>query len=129
MADLEDVRRLALALPEVITDDEQLTFSVTVKGKSKGFAWPWNERVEPKKPKVRNLDVYAVRVANGTEKEMLLDSDPAKFFTEDHYNGFPAVLVRIAALDVDELEELLTDAWRCMAPKTLVKEFDDHLDT
>jgi len=129
MADLEDVRRLALALPEVTTDDEQLMFSVTVKGKAKGFAWPWNERVEPKKPKVRNLDVYAVRVANGSEKEMLLASDPAKFFTEDHYNGFPAVLVRIAALDVDELGELLTDAWRCMAPKTLVKEFDDHLDT
>jgi len=124
MIDLAGVRRIALALPEVVTDDEQLAFSVMVKGKAKGFAWPWNERVEPKKPRVRNLDVYAIRVANVAEKEMLLASDPAKFFTEDHYNGFPAVLVRIAAVDAEEMRELLIDAWRCMAPKALVRAFD-----
>jgi hypothetical protein len=124
VADLDDVRRLALALPEVIADDDQVAFSVMVKGKAKGFAWPWNERIEPKKPKVRNLDVYAIRVANGSEKEMLLASDPAKYFTEDHYNGFPAVLVRIVAVDVEEMRELLTDAWRSVAPKAVVRAFD-----
>ena len=63
---------------------------------------------------------------NRGEKELLLASDPEgeKFFTEPHYNGFPAVLVRLAAVDVDELAELVIDAWRCQAPKKLVKEYD-----
>ena len=63
---------------------------------------------------------------NQAKKEMLLASDDAKFFTEPHYNGFPAVMVRLPAVDVDDLEELVTDAWRCMAPKALVKEFDER---
>jgi hypothetical protein len=54
----------------------------------------------------------------------LLGSDPAKFFTEPHYNGFPAVLVRLSEVDVAELEELVTEAWRCQAPPRLVKERD-----
>jgi hypothetical protein len=65
-----------------------------------------------------------VRVANESEKQLLLASDPEKFFTEPRYNGFPAVLVRLAAIEVDELEELLIDAWRCQAPPALVKDFD-----
>jgi hypothetical protein len=68
--------------------------------------------------------VIAVRVANDAEKQLLLASDEQKFFTEPHYNGFPAVLVRLAAIEVDELEELITDAWRCQAPRALVKEFE-----
>ena len=43
--------------------------------------------------------------------------DGEKFFTEPHYNGFPAVLVRLATVDVDELAELVIDAWRCQAPR------------
>jgi hypothetical protein len=77
-----------------------------------------------KEPKVENLDVLAVRVANAAEKEMLLASDPTKFFTEPHHHGFPAVLIRLEAIGADELEELLTDGWRCQAPRALVKEFD-----
>jgi hypothetical protein len=45
--------------------------------------------------------------------------DPAKFFTEPHYNGFPAVLVRLPAIGAAELAELITDAWRCQAPRAL----------
>jgi hypothetical protein len=55
---------------------------------------------------------------------MLLASDEDKFFTEPHYNGFPAVLVRLPAIEPDELEELIIDAWRCQAPRAVVKEFD-----
>lgn len=51
-------------------------------------------------------------------------ADP-EFFTTAHHNGYPAVLVRLAAVDVDELAELLTDGWRCQAPKPLVKEFEN----
>jgi hypothetical protein len=55
------------------------------------------------------------------EKEELLAADPAKFFTEPHYNGFPAVLVRLPAIDTGELEELIIDAWRCQAPQALAE--------
>jgi hypothetical protein len=63
-----------------------------------------------------------VRVAGRAGKELLLGSDADKFFTEPHYNGFPAVHVRLAAVDASELRELLTDAWRCQAPRSLVRE-------
>jgi hypothetical protein len=124
MATQDDVRRLALAQPEASEDDDRFAFSVINKGKRKNFAWVWAERVEPKKPRVSRPDVLAVRVANQLDKDELLNSDPDKFFTEPHYNGFPAVLVRLTAVDVDELAELLTDAWCCQAPRALVKEFD-----
>ncbi len=119
MADQEDVRRIALSLPHTVEGTDRFAFSVLNKGKYKGFAWSWMERVAVRRPKVENLDVLAVRVAGPAEKEELLAADPAKFFTEPHYNGFPAVLVRLAAVDVDELRELLTDAWTCQAPVSL----------
>jgi hypothetical protein len=59
------------------------------------------------------------RSASLDDKEFLLASDSAKFFTEPHYNGYPAVLVRLAAVRAPELRELITEAWRCQAPKGL----------
>ena len=47
----------------------------------------------------------------------MLAADPEKFFTEPHYNGFPAVLVRLPAIDAGELAELITDAWRGQASR------------
>lgn len=121
-----DVRRIARSLPHVVEGDDHFGFSVPVKGKHKGFAWAWNERVRPNQPRVPNPHVLAVRVAGEAEKAMLLAADEEKFFTEPHYNGFPAVLVRLPAVDVDELAELVTDAWRCVAPRAVVKEFDER---
>ncbi len=126
MADQDDVRRIALSLPGASEGADHFAFSVHNRGKEKGFAWAWNERVTPKKPRVPRSDVLAVRVAGQQAKEMLLAADAAKFFTEPHYNGFPAVLVRLPAIDVDELAELITDAWRCQAPRSLVDSFDDN---
>src|SRR5690242_13350921 len=51
-------------------------------------------------------------------------ANPEKFFTTDHYQGFPAVLVRLDKVDARERRELLTETWRCEAPRTMVKEFD-----
>jgi hypothetical protein len=119
MATQDDVRRIALALPETSEGEDHFGFGVLSKGKLRGFAWAWNQRVEPNKPKVRSPEVLAVRVANQAAKEELLAADPAKFFTEPHYNGFPAVLVRLPAIDVSELAELITDAWRSQAPTDL----------
>ena len=124
MATQEDVRRIALALPETVEGTDSFAFSVPVKGKHRGYAWVWQERVHPKKARVPNAGVLAVRVANLDEKDMLLTIDERKFFTEAHYNGFPAILVRLEAVEPWELEELLTNAWRCMAPKALVAQYD-----
>ena len=55
--------------------------------------------------------------------------DSEKFFTEPHYNGFPAILVRLAAIEPDELEELIIDAWRDLAPKALVAAYDEAAGT
>ncbi len=124
MADQDDVRRIALALPDVVEAADHFGFSVRNKGKLKGFVWAWNQRVEPKKPRVPRADVVAIRVPDQFVKEALLATDEAKFFTEPHYNGFPAVLVRLPAIDLDELAELITDGWRCQAPRALVNSFE-----
>ncbi len=124
MASQDDVRRIALSLPEAFEEESGFAFAVLNRGKRKGFAWVWRERVQPKKPRVPRPDVIALRVANEGEKEMLLAADEEKFFTEPHYNGYPAILVRLPAIDADELEELITEAWRCLAPAALVSAFD-----
>ena len=126
VADQTDVRRIAMALPDASEEDDRFAFAVDNKGKRKAFAWVWLERVESAAPRVPRDDVVAVRVANQATKEALLASDPDKFFTEPHYKGFPAVLVRLPAIDATELEELLIDAWRCQAPRPLVKAFDQE---
>ena len=124
MADQEDVRRIALSLPEASEDEGHFAFSVVNKGKQKGFVWVWMERIHPKKARVPNPGVIAVRTRDEQEKEMYLAASPAKYFTEPHYNGFPAVLVRLAAVDEVDLRELITNAWRYQAPAALVKSFD-----
>jgi hypothetical protein len=119
VADQQDVRRIALSFPGTSESDKHFAFSVLNRAKSKQFAWSWKERVDPKKPRVERDDVLAVRVIDEADKQALLATDPAVFFTEPHYNGFPAVLVRLPAIDIARLEELIADAWRCMAPKEL----------
>jgi hypothetical protein len=120
VATQDDVRRIALSLPGTSEAADRFAFSV----QNKGFVWVWVERVDPKKARVPNPAVLAVRVADRIEKDLLLRTQEEKFFTEPHYNGFPAVLVRLAAVDVDELEELITNAWRCQAPRDLREAFN-----
>jgi hypothetical protein len=115
MADRDDVRRLALALPEAAEDADTVAFRVD----GKLFAWPWLERVHVGRPRVANPDVLAVRVASEEEKEALIGLDPEIFFTEPHYDGYPAVLVRLPAIPMDLLEKVIADAWRTRAPRRL----------
>lgn len=126
MATQNDVRRIALALPAVVEHDDRFAFSVVNKDKLKGIVWVWQERIEPKKPRVPNPAVVALRTANLDDKEILLAADPATFFTEPHYNGYPAVLVRLAAITPSRLQPLVEQAWRCQAPKALVKEWEQR---
>ena len=116
MATQADVRRIALSLPGAEQEPGRFAFAVRNKDKLKGFVWIWRERVDPKKPKVPNPKVVALRVANLFDKDFLIASDPERFFTEPHYNGFPAVLVRLPAITVRDLRPLITEAWRCQAP-------------
>jgi hypothetical protein len=106
MVDEHDVRRIALALPGTVEENENFAFHV---GKT-GFAWPYPERVHPKKARVPRLDIFVLRVADLSDKEALLAGEPDTFFTTDHYNGYPAVMVRLAAIDLAALTELLTEA-------------------
>jgi hypothetical protein len=119
MATQKDVRRIALSLPDTSEAEDRFAFRVRNKKKDKQFVWAWNERVHPKKARVPNPKVLAVRVAGRAEKLALLASDKEKFFTEPHYDGFPAVLVRLPAVGVRELRALITTAWRCQAPPAL----------
>lgn len=120
-SDAGEVHRIALSLPHATQDGSKIRYLVDG---GKAFAWTWKKRIEPKRPRIEQLDVFAVRVANEEEKQVLIASDPAKFFTEPHYNGYPAILVRLDAVDPGMLEKLLRDAWRIRAPKRLVREME-----
>src|SRR6267143_224796 len=117
MATQADVRRIALSLPATEAVPGRFAFAVRNKGKLKSFVWVWMERVVPRKPRVPQPKVIAVRVATLVDKDFILGLDSAKFFTEPHYNGFPAVLVRLPAVTATELRPIITEAWRCQAPK------------
>ncbi len=68
-------------------------------------------------------DVLVVKV-DMDYRELLLETNPATYFITPHYVRYPAVLVRLALVDEEELRALLTDAWRIVAPKRLVAAFD-----
>ena len=119
MASQADVRHIALSLPGTEEAPNHFAFSVRNKGKLKGFVWVWLERIAPKKARVPQPKVIALRVANLFDKDFLLALDAEKFFTEPHYDGFPAVLGRLPAVTARELRPLITEAWRCQAPKDI----------
>jgi hypothetical protein len=116
MATQDDVRRIARSLPET-TEGTSGRFSVAVAGKD--FAWEWLERLHPKKARVPNPEVIGVRVRSEFEKQAMIEFDPDVFFTEPHYDGYPAILVRLPKIDLDLLEKVLVDGWRCQAPRRL----------
>ena len=120
MATQNHVRRIALSFPGASEDPTHFAFGVLNGPKVKGFVWSWKERIDPKKARIPSKDVVAVRVANLADKDFILQSDTTKFFTEPHYNGYPAVMVRLKEISAAELRPLLEEAWRCVAPKALL---------
>jgi hypothetical protein len=115
VATLADVRRLAAALPDVEASADGLGFALRRGAAVRGFAWAWRERVAPRGPRVPNPGVFAMRVASVAQRDLMIAAEPAKFFTAPHHDGFPAVLVRLGAVRVADLEVLLAEAWRCPA--------------
>ena len=111
MATFDDAQRIALSLPG--TEQVKTTFKVD----GRNFLAVYPERIDPKKARVPNYDVLLVWVADLGDKEAYLRADPAKFFTVEHYEGYPAVLLRLAEVDTDELEQLIREAWMVRAAK------------
>src|SRR5258706_6096868 len=116
MASQKDVRRIALDLPGTVQKKEGFFFSVRNGDKLKGYPWVWQERVDPKKPRVPNPGVLAVRVADLDERDMRLATGAGKLFTEPHYAGFPAVLVRLEKVPGPALRSLLPSPRACQGP-------------
>jgi hypothetical protein len=110
MATETDVREIALGLPE--TEERPSYGTPGFRVKDRLFA------------RIREHGVLLVWCADEAEKDFLLRADPEKFFTTPHYDGHPSVLVRLGAVDRDELTELLTDSWRVRAPKRLAEALD-----
>jgi len=122
MAEADDVRRLALALPHVVEiDSEGFDFRVA----NKGFVWSYPERL-PGGPRVIRSDIAVLYVGDEAEKQALVLGEPELFFTTPQYDGLPLVMLRLARVSVDRLDELVTDAWRMRAPDEYLHLLDDH---
>ena len=120
MADADDVRRVALALPGVIEIDSD-GFDFRVAGQ--GFVWSYPER-RPGQPRLIRTDIAVLYVGDEAEKQALLLGEPTLFFTAPGYDGWPLVMLRLAEVDAGRLAELVTDAWRMRAPDALARELD-----
>jgi hypothetical protein len=126
MADDDDVRRLALAMPHTEEIPSE-GFDFRVGGK--GFIWSYPER-RPGKPRLIRTDIAVLYVGDEAEKQALLLGEPAVFFTTPGYDGWPLVLLRLDEVSVERLRELITDAWRMRAPDAiaaLLDETGEHL--
>jgi hypothetical protein len=128
MATWDDVRRLALALPETaerVSRDGLAAWDV----KDKTFAWERPLRPADRKalgPAAPEGPVLAARVPDLGAKEALLAEAGDTWFTTPHFQGYPAILARLDQATVADLEELLVEAWLSRAPKRLAKQYLDR---
>jgi hypothetical protein len=124
MAAWDDVDRLARALPETEGGTSHGNRAWTVRGKA--FAWERPLRRADREALGADAPdgpILGARVEHLVAKEALLADAPGVYFTTPHFDGYPAILVRLEEIAVDELEELLAEAWLARAPKRLAKTF------
>ena len=124
MATVDDVRRIALGLPG--TSERESHGSLDWRVKDKGFVWERPLRkgdVEALGDRVPAGPVFAARTADEGTKLALIADNPGVFFTTPHFNGYAAVLFELDQVSVDELAEVITDAWLARAPAMLAKSF------
>ena len=124
MADADDVRRLASALPHAVEIDSD-GFDFRVGGH--GFVWSYPER-SPGKPRLIRTDIAVLFVGDEAEKQALLLGEPDVFFTTPGYDGLPLVMLRLAEVKVERLRELVTDAWRMRAPEAFAAEQENEVE-
>ncbi|MEH0827096.1 MULTISPECIES: MmcQ/YjbR family DNA-binding protein [Micromonospora] len=121
MATWDDVRRIALALPET-TERPTYDQAPAWRVRDKSFVWERPLRrgeLDALGDAAPDGPILGVRVPDLGAKEALIADDPAVYFTTPHFDGYPAVLVRLDRIAVDELTELITEAWYARAPKRL----------
>lgn len=107
----EDIRRVALSLPGSAEKPYNGLPSFRVRGVL--FL------------RIHELpDAFFIRCAGLEERDELLKAEPGRFFITPHYDGYPAVLVRLSRVDLDEMTELATESWRLCAPKRMLAAYD-----
>ena len=129
MATWDDVRRIALALPET---SERLSRDLRQwRVKDKLFVWERPLRradLEALGDAAPAGPILGARVEHLGAKEALLADDPGVFFTTPHFDGYPAILVRLDRIALEDLHEVIVEAWLCRAPKRLVQAYLDAAD-
>jgi hypothetical protein len=127
VATWDDVRRIALALPQ--TSEETSRGLAHWRVKDKGFVWERPLRradYEALGDAAPDGPILGARVEHLVAKEALLADDPDVFFTTPHFDGYPAVLVRLDRISLEDLEEVVVEAWLCRAPKRLARAYVDE---
>ena len=128
MATWDDVQRLAMAMPQ--SDERISRENRQWRVKDKLFVWERPLRrsdLEALGDAAPDGPILGARVEHLVAKEALLADDPSVFFTTPHFDGYPAVLVRLDEIALDDLEEVIVEAWLCRAPKRLVQAYvDEH---
>jgi hypothetical protein len=128
VADWDEVRRLALALPE--TSERESRGNAQWRVKDKLFVWERPLR----KPDLEALGAHApegpvlgAMVADLGEKEALLAEGSRVFFTTPHFNGYAAVLVHLERIPAEHLRQVIVEAWLARAPTRLAQEYEGRI--
>lgn len=124
MATWDDVRRIALALPEAteVVSRDMRRWRI----KDKLFVWERPLRrsdLEALGDAAPDGPILGARVEHLGAKEALLADPSGVFFTTPHFRGYPAILVRLDAITVEDLDEVVVEAWLCRAPKRLADAY------
>jgi hypothetical protein len=129
VADWDDVRRTALALPE--TSEQRSRDLASWRVRDKAFVWERPLRQSDLRAlgdAAPSGPILGARVEHLVAKEAMLADDPEVFFTTPHFDGYPAVLVRLGEIGLADLEEVIVEAWLARAPKRLAQAYvDEHL--
>jgi hypothetical protein len=124
MATWDDVRRIALALPQ--TTERPGHGGAAWRVNDKGFVWERPLRrgdIAALGDQAPDGPILAAHVEHEDLKDVLIAEDPAVYFTIPHFNGYAAILVRLDRIALAQLDELILDAWLARAPKRLVKDY------
>jgi hypothetical protein len=126
MTGWDDVQRFALALPETSERVSRGTRQWLVKDKLVVWERPLRRAdFEALGDSAPDGPILGARVEHLVAKEALLADDPDVYFTTPHFDGYPAVLVRLDRIADEDLEELIVEAWLARAPKRLAKAYLD----
>ncbi|UNK69833.1 hypothetical protein [Microbacterium sp. H1-D42] len=126
MATLDDLRRIADALPGC--EERAMTGGAAWFVRGKLFAWechPWPSIPEDMRAIIAAELVVGVKVAEPLEARALVQMSPDVFLRETTRWSEPKIAFRMAAVDPDHFNELVTEAWRVQAPRYLRQEFDE----